>query len=311
MQLQFDGGRHLWAWAEYTGLRTVYRGMVSMTRKDLWLIGGDERQAMLAELLAEDGHRVHVYGMERRLCCAASMDGIDTADCVILPLPALGGSGLLHTPLSGERIPAGALLERLRPGQLVLAGKATQWLKAAACSLELKLEDYFEREEVMLRNAIPTAEGAIRIAMEAMPTTVHGSAVLVLGFGRLGQALAPRLRALGAEVTVSARRREQLALAELFSLQTRELASLEQWLRSFDLIVNTIPARVLNAKELEAVKRSAPILDLASLPGGVDDEGAAACGIRVIHALALPGKEAPLTAARCLRDTVYHLILGV
>lgn len=311
MQLQFDCGCHLWTWAEYTGLRTVYRGMVSMTQKDLWLIGGDDRQAVLAELLAEDGHRVHVYGMEHRLCCEASMDGIDRADCVILPLPALGGSGVLHTPLSGKTIPAEELLERLRPGQLVLAGKAAQWLKAAAHARDLKLEDYFRREDVMLRNAIPTAEGAIRIAMEAMPTTIHGSAALVLGFGRLGQALAPRLRSLGADVTVSARRRDQLALADLSSLKTRELAALETWLHSFDLIVNTVPARLLNGKELDAVKRSALILDLASLPGGVDDEGAAERGIRVIHALALPGKEAPLTAARCLRDTVYHLILGV
>lgn len=282
-----------------------------MRNMNFWLIGGDDRQVMLAQLLEEDGHRVYSYGMERRRRCEASVDAVACADCVMLPLPALSAPGVIYAPLSERILPAGELLERLRPGQTVLAGNATRWLKDAADSLDLKLEDYFRREEVMLRNAIPTAEGAIRIAMETMPITIHGCSALVLGFGRLGQALAPRLRALGADVTVSARRREQLALAELSCLKTRELADLEQWLHSFDLIVNTVPTRVLDAEALAQVKGSALILDLASLPGGVDDEGAAERGIRVIHALALPGKEAPLTAARYLRDTVYHLILGV
>jgi dipicolinate synthase subunit A len=55
----------------------------------------------------------------------------------------------------------------------------------------------------------------------------------------------------------------------------------------------------------------AVVIDLAALPGGVDDESAAALDVKVVHALALPGKEAPLTAGRYLRDTVYHLIMGV
>ena len=44
--------------------------------------------------------------------------------------------------------------------------------------------------------------------------------------------------------------------------------------------------------------------------GGVDDESAAALGVRVIHALSLPGREAPLTAARYLRNTIYHMLEG-
>ncbi len=282
-----------------------------MQRKNIWIVGGDDRQAVLAGLLAEDGHKVHVFGMEERMRCEPSLDGIEEADCVILPLPALSGSGVLNTPLSRRELMAGEVLTRLLPGKTILAGKASPWLKAVAQSRELTLLDYFAQEELALLNAIPTAEGAIRIAMETLPITLHGARILVLGFGRLGQALAPRLQGLGAAVSVAVRRREQRAQAAICHLNSESLDGMKEWLHSFDLIINTIPAQVLGVEELAAMKERAVIIDLASLPGGVDDESAAALGVKVIHALALPGKEAPLTAARYLRGTVYHLILGV
>lgn len=281
-----------------------------MERKHFWVIGGDGRQAALAGLLAGDGHRVHPYALEDALRCEDSLDGIDSADCVILPLPAVNGEGQLFTPLSKRSLAAGDLLLRLRPGQLVLAGKASPWLNAMARGHGLALRDYFDREDLALLNAIPTAEGAIRIAMETLPITIHRANILVVGFGRLGQALAPRLKALGAQVTAAARRSEQRAMAAVLGVNSESMDGLREWLHSYDLVINTAPAPVLGPEELSALKEGAAVIDLASLPGGVDDESAAALGVRVIHALALPGKEAPLTAARCLRDTVYHILEG-
>ena len=282
-----------------------------MQRKNIWLVGGDERQAVLAGLLADDGHRVHVWGMEQRLRCESSLHGIEEADCVILPLPAANGVGELNAPLAKTPLMTGEVLTCLRPGQTVLAGKVSPWLRGVAETKGLNLLDYFAQEELALLNAIPTAEGAIRIAMELLPVTIHGTAILILGFGRLGQALAPRLQALGADVTVAARRSEQRALAAVLNLRADDLEGMKERLYRYDLIINTVPAQVLGVEELAAMKVHAVVIDLAALPGGVDDESAAALDVKVVHALALPGKEAPLTAGRYLRDTVYHLIMGV
>lgn len=280
-------------------------------RRNIWVVGGDERQVVLAGLLADDGHRVHVMGMEREMRGESSLDGIESADCVVFPLPAVNGRGEIHTPLSDAVLRAGDVLARLRPGQMLLAGRATAWLRGAAESCGLTLLDYFEQEELTLLNAIPTAEGAIRIAMEVLPVTLHGSSVLVLGFGRVGQALAPRMRALGAKVTVAARRKEQRALAAVMNLDAESTENMKDHLHLYDLAINTVPAQMLGVEELAAMKEHAAVIDLASLPGGVDDESAAALGVKVIHALGLPGKEAPITAGRYLKDTVYHLIMGV
>lgn len=278
--------------------------------KHFWVIGGDERQAVLAGLLADDGHRVHVYGLEERLHCEPGLDGIGEARCVILPLPALSVDGRLHTPLSRRKLEPEEVLDRLRPGQTVLAGKAPPALRRLAEERGLALGDYFAREELAVLNAIPTAEGTIRLAMDILPITLHGARVLLIGFGRLGQALGPRLRGLGASVSVAARRAEQRALAGSMGLDSQRPEGLKEWLCTYDLVINTAPAPVLGVEELAALKEGTPVIDLASLPGGVDDESAAALGVRVIHALSLPGKAAPVSAARYLRDTVYHMLEG-
>jgi len=278
--------------------------------KNIWVVGGDPRQAALARLLAEDGHGVHTYALEQYegIKCEPSLAGIDRADCVVLPLPAAGSEGELNTPLSSHRHQLQTVLDAMRPGQLVCAGMAKESLKRMAQERKLILQDYFAREELAVLNAIPTAEGALQIAMEELPITLHDARVLVVGFGRLGRALVPRLRALGARVWVSARRYDQQAAAESMGDGAEGMDRMPDWLCSYDLVMNTVPAPVLSLEELAALKEGALVIDLASRPGGVDMTAASALGVRVIWALSLPGKVAPITSGRYIKDTIYHVI---
>ena len=278
--------------------------------KHIWVVGGDPRQAALARLLADDGHTVHTFAMERGegVRCQPSLEGIALADCVILPLPAVGEGGRLNAPMCGDPPRLETVLDVLVPGQLLCAGMVSAQLRTMAEERGLLLRDYFAREELAILNAVPTAEGAIQIAMEELPITLHEARVLVVGFGRVGRALAPRLQALGARVTVAARRYEQRSLAQSMGLGTERADRLPDWLCGYDLVVNTAPARVLGVEELSALKEGALVIDLASKPGGVDMAGAAALGVRVVWALSLPGKVAPVSAGRYIMDTVYHIM---
>lgn len=49
----------------------------------------------------------------------------------------------------------------------------------------------------MVANAVPTGEGAVQVAMEELPFTLHSARVLILGFGRVGKLTAHRMGALG------------------------------------------------------------------------------------------------------------------
>lgn len=282
-----------------------------MRTKNLWVVGGDPRQEALAEALAEDGHGVHTFAL--RAEDEQSLQGIERADCVILPLPASAGNGRLNAPQVETEVALADVFAPLRRGQLVCAGMAGEDLKELAQERGAVLLDYFAREELAVLNAVPTAEGAIQIALEQLPITLHEARVLLVGFGRISRALVPRLRGLGARVWVAARSCAQRAAAESMGAGTEGLDRLPDWLCAYDLVINTVPAPVLGAEELSALKEGVPVIDLASRPGGVDRRAADALGVKVIHALSLPGKVAPVTAGRYIRDTVYHLMeeLGV
>lgn len=157
-------------------------------------------------------------------------------------------------------------------------------------------------------NAVPTAEGAVQVAMEELGITLHRARVLVLGFGRVGKITAHRMAALGAEVTVAARKYADLAWAEAYGYRAVRLGELSGYLCGYDLLVNTVPVRILERALLRELKENCLVLDLASKPGGVDLEAAAQLGVRCVWALSLPGKVAPISAAVALRDTVYNML---
>ncbi len=280
---------------------------------NFWVAGGDLRQVKLAQCLQEDGHKVETFAMEHRpdpalLPGSDTLRGMEHADCVILPLPVTVGNGILNAPLSDLRLPAEELLKGLSSGQIVCAGRVTAEMRVLAEQKGLIIRDYFDREELAVANAVPTAEGAIQIAMEELPTTLYGQRVLVIGFGRLGKILAHRLHGLGAKVTVSARSYGDLAWIEAYGYQAEHTGQLTGWLSPYDLIINTVPARVLDYPQLIDLKEGCLVIDLSSRPGGVNQKAAAQLGVKVIWALSLPGKVAPASAGVILRDTVYHIL---
>lgn len=285
---------------------------------NLWVAGGDMRQAKLAELLAADGHTVHAYALERLgaldgVEMEESLEGATLADCVVLPLPAAGEGSLLNAPLSGRKHPLALVLDALRPGQVICAGMVGPQTAALAADRGLTLHDYFAREELAVANAVPTAEGAIQLAMEELPITLHGARVLVIGYGRLGRVLADRLAGLKARVSVAARRYADLAWAENCGYGVEHTGQLEGWLCGYDLVVNTVPVRVLREAELADLKPGCLVIDLASKPGGVDFDAAARLGVKAFWALSLPGKVAPVTAGKSIKTTIYNILteLGV
>ncbi|MFQ9472065.1 MAG: dipicolinate synthase subunit DpsA [Oscillospiraceae bacterium] len=281
---------------------------------NFWVLGGDMRQGKLAQLLAEDGHRVHTYALEDGavpapgLTAEPGLSGVEQADCVVLPLPVSSGGRLLNAPLSRPLSSDYRGARPSIPGADALRRPGGPGHRRLGPERGLTIRDYFAREELAVANAVPTAEGAVQIAMEQLPITIHGARVLVVGFGRVGRALAQRLAALGAKVTVAARRYESLAWAQASGYGAEQTGQLAGWLCGYDLVVNTVPTLVLGEAELADLKPDCLVLDLASKPGGVDLEAAGRLGRTVIWALSLPGKVAPVTAGSAIKNTIYHML---
>ena len=182
-----------------------------------------------------------------------------------------------------------AVIYATKPGAIL-----SEYMQKNACTRI----DFTENETFTLRNAIPSAEGAIHALMSRAPVCLTGQPCLIVGYGRIGRALAQRLCGLGAWVTVAARSETARALAEGDGHEAIPLAGMAAG--AFTFLLNTVPAQVVGEKALAALAKGALAIDLASPPYGIDLNAAENLGIAAWREPGLPGRYAPETAASAM-----------
>lgn len=276
------------------------------------IIGGDLRLVKLSEMLVNEGAEVFTYGLEQAdnvetQKCKSVKETIEKANIIIGPIPFSSNGETINTPFSKEKISVEDLIKSLK-GKILIAGSIKPEVYNLASGNDVKVIDILKREELSVLNAISTAEGAIKIAIEETPKNLHGSNILVLGFGRIGKVLSHMLDGLGAKVSCEARKHSDLAWIKAYGYEPIPLQELTENLEKFDIIINTIPYMVLDSDALDNVRKDALVIDLASNPGGVDKAAIKERKIKFVWALSLPGKVAPVTSAEFIKETLYNIV---
>lgn len=276
------------------------------------IIGGDKRQIAMAESICADGYSVYVAAFQKvNFYSGVTKVGIDElvgkSDYIILPLPVTKDMVTLNAPFSSTKVILDDNFARLLEGKKVFCGMASKLKKTSELWEKAEILDYAEREDFNVKNAVPTAEGAIEIAMREYPGTVNGARCLVVGFGRIGKVLSSALKGLGADVTVTARKSKDLTWIELLGYKALNTSKIYTT-KDYDLVFNTVPNLIFDAHTLALSCVGSTIIDLASLPGGVDFDAAQRLGIKSIQALSLPGKVAPKAAGEIIKSTIYNMI---
>lgn len=283
---------------------------------EIAVIGGDVRQAATAEALVEAGHKVCVFGIDAQLLqgavfCANLSRALMHAAAVVLPLPVTHDGE--HIPCDAGDVPVrfSEILHKVQAGTVLMGGYIPQPFFEMARAQDVPLYDYYTSEEVTLRNACATAEGAIAVAIANTDTVLCGLHAAVIGFGRIGRMLARLLYALGVHVTVYARSSEARTWAEIEGYAAAELcdggvpASI---VSGFGIVFNTVPARVLCRARLTEMSKDTLLVELASKPGGFDPADARDAGLRTVYAQGLPGRYAPVSAGRAIAVRVLEIL---
>ena len=274
-------------------------------RRSFGIIGGDRRQAELARLLEEDYAEVRTYGLrEWNAPGVDSLERVARSDVIVLPLPLCVGSTLNCREATVEMQ---ELFRYFNPEQRILAGCVNEQLWLEAERYGLVLEDYYRREELIVANAAATAEAAIQVAMEQLDETLLGMECLVLGFGRIGKLLSHRLAGMGAKVTATARKAEDIAWIRAYGFCAEDTLKLDGKLGAFGAVFNTVPVSVLDAALVDQLKPGCLCVDLASRQG-IDLAAAEKRGLPNLWAKSLPGRILPHTAAKAIRDAIYHML---
>ncbi|AGA69981.1 dipicolinic acid synthetase, A subunit [Desulfitobacterium dichloroeliminans LMG P-21439] len=282
----------------------------------LAVIGGDDREIYMIPELQRLGAYIVGVGFEK----AAPMEGVTLlsspieavakADVLLFPMYGTDERGGVKAKYSESAIVLNKeFLKEVPPHVPLFIGWARPALKSAAELLGIQVVETANLDQLAILNSIPSAEGAIQMAMEASPLTIHGSESFVLGLGRCGWTLARTLRGMGAHVTGVARKPADLARAIEMGLEAIHFSDLEDRVGKADMIFNTVPHQILDKALLEKLNKEAVIIDIASIPGGTDFEYAKVLGIKALLAPGLPGKVAPKAAGKILAQVYPQLIL--
>ena len=263
------------------------------------IIGGDLRIIKLAKMLADEKNMVYTFGLEKAEELKGQENIIFTeklskaipenVEVVIGPIPFSSNGININAPFSDTEISIRELVHYLN-AKILIAGSIMPEVYNMANDEYVEIIDIMKREELAVLNTISTAEGAIEIAISNTNKIIHGSKVLILGFGRIGKVLARKMAGLSAKVTCAARKDEDLAWIRAYGHNEANINTLGENLGEFDIIINTVPHLILNKERLQYVREDCLLIDLASNPGGIDKKEAKTRNLKLVWALALPRK---------------------
>lgn len=283
-----------------------------MKKTRFTVLGGDLRSVFAYRFLIDSGCNADTFLLENAslLSEEAKSDSFPLSDCYILGLPASNEHGLINSPLSDRSLSVKDFFALVPKSATVFGGLLPDEFLSAAKEKGIRTEDYFSSEELQIKNSVPTAEGALEIAIRETPMTIAESKALIIGYGRIAKALIPMLKALGSRVSVCTRNPNSLTWCSVSGCEPVNMSELEAKIGAYDIIFNTAPSRIIEGPILDKINPGSLIIDLASRPGGVDLNQASLKGLRVIWALGLPGKCAPITAGKIIAGTVLSALNG-
>lgn len=281
-----------------------------MSRIKFAIIGGDNRYKILKELLEKDGYTVSVYGNMYTKSEESPEDCISGASVVIAPIPVSKDN--IHINI-GENFRTSVdelfdIMQREGAG-ILTGGVISDSIKQRAREKGIVTADLFDREEVAINNAVPTAEGAVMTAIQESDRVLFKSRVLVTGYGRCGKVLSAMLKGMGADVSVTFRKKSDEAYINASGCKGVDIRELSSVINDYSFIFNTVPALILDSERLRRVRSDAVIIDIAQAPGGVDYGYASQLNIKALYCPGLPGRVAPHTAAEVLKTAIIDIVL--
>jgi dipicolinate synthase subunit A len=285
-------------------------GEITLVHHKFAVLGGDKRNIYLYKLLEEDGHIVRKFGfdaydLEPVPESANLYDAVNGADYIIGPTPFSNNCTSLNAVYSSVPILTDDIFRLVKPNQTFFSGHIKDAALASAKKYGVTCIDILNWEELALLNAIPTAEGAIKIAMENTDFTLHGSRSMVVGYGRIGKVLCKMLNGMGAKVYPVVKMRCEAAAARGYGYSPILHAEMNAELHSMDIIFNTVPRILFDKKNIKYINKKCLFIDLSSAPHGINNNFAKEAGLNVLFAGSLPGAVAPKTAAKYIQETIY------
>ena len=263
-------------------------------------LGYDKRQVFAADFFGEVGiSAIYLQSLQ-------DMDALDTENrdiYLIFPIPLSPKAfiEICHTSYD-------AFFKSINNKKVTLVGgKINEDIVSSARSYGIRVVDFGDNEAFLTENAYLTAQATVNIIMQSLPRSIRSMNIALFGYGRISKFLLAMFKALGASVKVFARREDVRVLAKCdgaIGTYSFERDNVLYAFNTSDVIINTVPSPVIDTGVLSASQHKPILIDLASLPGGIDIDAAQDLGYKASRELGLPAKYAPSEAGEIVARTL-------
>lgn len=280
------------------------------------IIGGSTREQIVADTLKNKGFSVVTFATEKTDQNEPDIEScLYNANALILPVRSNREDLFLEgtSPLCPVKIEEG-YLRLLSKDAVIYCGASSEKLRDIAKSSGHILKEIMEYDPVAIPNAKLTAEGTLFYLMEHSQFSLKDITISVFGYGRVGKAVAELLQLVGSNVVVFCRSEDDIRHGRDKGIDTRYYSGIEAVLPKSDYLINTVPSKVIDEKVLSCMNPQGLIIDLASIPGGVDLKAVEKLQMKSIMLPGIPGKYAPISAGKILAkyycEELYPLLGG-
>ena len=236
-------------------------------------LGYDARYEVLISILSNK-YEIDSIGYNNSNISVSDIKSINDYSIIVLPM-----SGIKNNYASNVLIPDN-LLDNYTG--LIYTGN-TKVLKG-------NVESFLSDKEIVYNNTIITVDGIMdRIS------SIDKVIICILGYGNIGSMLYDILKD-NYKVIVGVKEDEVGIVKDSFSTSNKK--DLEYYLKSSDLIINTVPSHIIDEDILECI--NCYFLDIASYPYGVDKTKITNYKFKYDLYSSIPSKYAPIKAGKIL-----------
>lgn len=266
------------------------------------IICGDERQKVLMKCLKDSSFKVS------HLTKAEQLKDIPLFSHVVLPVPATKDSVNVYSDDGTVSVELRRVIDALKEDQELIGFGFSEEIKTILEERNIAYYDISDEEGFAIGNAYLTAQGCLRLLLESTKDYIPGTKALIIGFGRVAQALSLTLKALGMDIHIAARSTEQLQKAKCLGYKTVRLNSLDASIYYFDYIFGTVPKTILTYNSIKLIRDDCIYFELASKPYTANKEDFTSLGKHYVFGGSLPGRYLPAASGKLLYENIMQHI---
>lgn len=241
------------------------------------------------------------------LFCSGLPEAVKGADLLICPAPFTRDGIHLNLSDRANSVSISELSDLKHLPAFIAGGGIPKHFSNSVKSRTL-LKDYMKDSDFLNTNSTLTAEGLLSYIIRNTDCSITGARILIAGYGHCGEQIAAKLSALSAEISIFDKDPDRQKAAEDAGFPFYDIRSWPFVHADFDLIINTIPSPVFKSCFLRRLKKDCVLFEVASRPGGFDEDMCRGLSLKLISCPGIPGKTAPKPAGEAIADAVLPLL---